>query len=220
MKSYLAVAYKDLQIELRNRYSISTALLFTLISSTIVNFSIPTESISPTVYTGMLWAVMFFASMTGMSRAFISEEEKGTTLLLKLLTTPLSVFFGKFIYNVAFSLLINFSSAVMFQIFFDTIEVGSVLLFVLVIFSGSIGIASSSTIIGAIISRANVKGALFPILSLPILIPILMVGIESTTFSILGKNSEIILNDIALILAYSGLLVVVSSLLFEFVWRD
>ncbi len=219
MKSYLAVAYKDLQIELRNRYSISTALLFTLISSTIVNFSIPTESISPTVYTGMLWAVMFFASMTGMSRGFVSEEEKGTTLLLKLLTSPLAVFYGKFIYNVAFSVLINFSSALMFQIFFDKIEVSSYL-FYLVVFSGSIGIASSSTIIGAIISRANVKGALFPILSLPILIPILMVGIEATTLSILGKNSTVILNDIALILAYSGLLVVISSLVFEFVWRD
>jgi heme exporter protein B len=219
LKSYLAVAYKDLQIELRNRYSISTAFLFTLIASTIVNFSIPTESVSPSVYTGMLWAVMFFASMTGMSRAFVSEEEKGTTLLLKLLTSPLAVFYGKFIYNVAFSVLINFASALMFQIFFDKIEVSSYL-FYLVVFSGSIGIASSSTIIGAIISRANVKGALFPILSLPILIPILMVGIEATTLSILGKNSTAILNDIALILAYSGLLVVVSSLVFEFVWRD
>lgn len=219
MKSYLAVAYKDLQIELRNRYSISTALLFTLISSTIVNFSIPSESVSPTVYTGMLWAVMFFASMTGMSRAFVSEEEKGTTLLLKLLTNPLAVFYGKFIYNVAFSVLINFSSVLLFQIFFDKVEVSSEL-FYLVIFSGSIGIASSSTIIGAIISRANVKGALFPILSLPILIPILMVGIEATTLSILGKNSATILNDTTLILAYSGLLVAVSSLVFEFVWRD
>lgn len=219
MKSYLAVAYKDLQIELRNRYSISTALLFTLISSTIVNFSIPSESISPSVYTGMLWAVMFFASMTGMARAFVSEEEKGTTLLLKLLTSPLAVFYGKFIYNVAFSVLINFSSVLMFRIFFDKTEVSSYL-FYLVIFSGSIGIASSSTIIGGIVSRANVKGALFPILSLPILIPILMVGIEATVLSILGKNSTMILNDIVLMLAYSGLLVVVSSLVFEFVWRD
>lgn len=219
MKSYLAVAYKDLQIELRNRYSISTALLFTLIASTIVNFSIPTELVVPSVYTGMLWTVMFFASMTGMSRSFVSEEEKGTTLLLKLLTSPLAVFYGKFIYNVAFSVLINFSSALMFQIFFDKIEASSYL-FYLVVFSGSIGIASSSTIISAIISRANVKGALFPILSLPILIPILMVGIEATTLSILGKNSTVILNDIALMLAYSGLLVVVSSLVFEFVWRD
>lgn len=219
MKSYLAVAYKDLQIELRNRYSISTALLFTLISSTIVNFSIPSESVSPSIYTGMLWAVMFFASMTGMARAFVSEEEKGTTLLLKLLTSPLAVFYGKFIYNVVFSVLINFSSVLMFQIFFDKIEISSHL-FCLVIFSGSIGIASSSTIIGAIISRANVKGALFPILSLPILVPILMVGIEATTLSILGGNSTVILNDIALILAYSGLLVVISSLVFEFVWRD
>jgi heme exporter protein B len=220
LKGFLAVAYKDLQIEFRNRYTLTTTILFTLISTTIVNFSIPSNLIQTQVYSGMLWIVIFFASMTGMMRAFVSEEEKGTTLLLKMLSTPYAVFFGKFLFNLLISILVNLTSILMFMLFFDKISIKYFHLFALTMLVSGIGIAGCSTIIGAIVSRANVKGALFPILSLPILIPLLMVGIEATQFSIVGKDLKLILQDNIVIFAYSGLLITLSSLLFEFVWKE
>ncbi|MGQ9818894.1 MAG: heme exporter protein CcmB [Candidatus Kapaibacteriales bacterium] len=220
MKSFFAVAHKDIQVELRTRYSISVALLFTLITATILNFSIPTRFINETVYTGMLWTVMFFASMTGMSRSFVSEEEKGTTLLLRVISSPISVFYGKFVFNVIFSLLINFASVVFFMIFFDQITFKYYGIFLLVIFTASLGVATSSTIIGAIISRATTKGALFPILSVPILIPLITIGIEATYYSIIGKECQTILRDIVLMFGFTGLLLSLSSLVFDYVWRE
>lgn len=168
----------------------------------------------------MLWTVMFFASMAGMSRSFVSEEEKGTTLLLRLITTPSSVFYGKFVYNVIFSVLINFSSVVFFMIFFDYITFKYYGLFLLVIFTASLGIASGSTIIGAIISRATTKGALFPILSVPILIPLITIGIEATYYSIIGKEYQTILRDLLLMFGFTGFLLTLSSIVFDYVWRE
>lgn len=168
----------------------------------------------------MLWTVMFFASMTGMARSFVSEEEKGTTLLLRLISTPTAVFYGKFLFNVMFSLLINLASVVFFMIFFDRISIQFPIYFLLVVFTASIGIASSSTIIGAIISRATTKGALFPILSVPILIPLIMIGIEATHYSIIGKEEQTIFQDILMMIGFSGFLLVISSILFDFVWRE
>jgi heme exporter protein B len=220
LNGFLAVAYKDLQIEFRNRYTISITLLFTLISTTIINFSIPTELIQSNLYAGLIWVVIFFASMTGMARSFVSEEEKGTILLLKLISTPYKVFFGKFLFNLLISLLINFASILMFMLFFDKIKIASFHLFVVSIINAGIGIAGCSTIIGAIISKANVKGALFPILSLPILIPLLMLGIEATHFSLIGKDYALILKDNLFMFGYSGFLITLSSFLFEFVWKD
>ncbi|MGC8748293.1 MAG: heme exporter protein CcmB [Candidatus Kapaibacteriota bacterium] len=220
MKSFLAVAYKDLRIEFRNRYTITTTILFTLVSTTIVNFSIPTQLIQTPVYSGMLWIVIFFASMTGMMRVFVSEEEKGTTLLLKMLSTPYAVFFGKFAFNFLISILVNLTSILMFLLFFDKIAIKYFHLFSLTLFTSGIGIAGCSTIIGAIVSRANVKGALFPILSLPILIPLLMVGIEATQLAIMGKDVGLVLQDNVLIVSYSGLLITLSSLIFDFVWKE
>ncbi len=220
MNGFLAIAYKDLQIEFRNRFTITIALLFTLISTTIINFSVPTELIQSNIYAGLIWVVIFFASMTGMGRTFVSEEEKGTILLLKLISTPYNVFFGKFLFNLFVSILINLATILMFFIFFDRVRIEFYHLFVLTIFNAGIGIAGSSTIIGAIISKANVKGAIFPILSVPILIPLLMVGVEATHFSIIGKDFGLILKDNLLMFGYTGLLVTLSSFLFEFVWKD
>lgn len=220
MKNIFAVALKDIQVEVRTRYSISVVLLFTLIAATILNVSIPTQFINETIYTGMLWTVMFFASMTGMSRSFVSEEEKGTTLLLRLISSPSAVFYGKFVYNVIFSLLINFASVVFFIIFFDHITFQYYSIFLLVIFTASLGVATSSTLIGAIISRATTKGALFPILSVPILIPLITIGIEATYYSIIGKEYQTILRDILLMFGFTGFLLTLSSIMFDYVWRE
>ncbi|MCX7879516.1 MAG: heme exporter protein CcmB [Ignavibacteria bacterium] len=215
-----AVAYKDALIEFRNRYSLTTILLFTLISTTVINFSISSETISTQIYTGLLWTVIFFASMTGMLRTFVSEEEKGTVLLLKIFTTPYQVFFGKFLSNLLISSFINIAVIFMFLLFFDKIKISSPILYALTIFNGGFGIAGCSTIIGAIVAKANVKGALFPILSLPILIPLFLVAIEATNLTIIGNNAEQVIRNNLLIFSYSGLLLTISSLLFEFVWED
>lgn len=220
MKGILAVAQKDLKIEFRNRYTITTTILFTLVSTTIVNFSIPTQLIQTPIYAGMLWVVIFFASMTGMARVFVSEEEKGTEFLLRLISTPYSIYFGKFIFNLLISFLVIITSTLMFLIFFDKVKILYFHLFALTMFTSGIGIAGCSTIIGAIVAKANVRGALFPILSLPILIPLLMVGIEATQFSIIGKDPQLILQDNLMIIGYSGLLITLSSFLFEFVWKE
>lgn len=86
--------------------------------------------------------------------------------------------------------------------------------------NSGICIAGCSTIIGAIVAKANVKGALFPILSLPILIPVLMVGIEATQFSIMGRSPGMVLQNNVMIFGYTGLLITLSSLMFEFVWKE
>jgi heme exporter protein B len=106
------------------------------------------------------------------------------------------------------------------MLFFDKIKIASFHLFVVSIINAGIGIAGCSTIIGAIISKANVKGTLFPILSLPILIPLLMLGIEATHFSLIGKDYALILKDNLFMFGYSGFLITLSSFLFEFVWKD
>lgn len=220
LKSFLAIAHKDLKLEFKNRYAITATILFTIVSTTIVNFSIPTTLVDTFIYSGVLWIVIFFASTTGMIRSFISEEEKGTILLLRLLSDPYSVYFGKFIFNLFISVVVNITTIFLFLIFFDKVKIVHFHLFALTMLNSGVGIAGCSTIIGAIVAKANVKGALFPILSLPILIPVLMLGIEATQFSILGKKIDLVLQNNLMILGYSGLLLTLSSFMFEFVWKE
>lgn len=215
-----AVFEKDAKSELRSRYAISAVLLFILTTITILLIGTKGESVESGLAAGLIWVVMFFSSMMGLSRAFVSEEERGTSFLLRLSVSSASVYFGKLIYNVILSLLLNSLAVVLFFLFIANLSIHFFDIFILSHILGSIGIAAASTIISSIISKANTKGALFPVLSFPIVLPLIFIGIEATRISLDGLDNGNAANDIQLMFAYCGIVISLSYILFDIVWKD
>ncbi|MBP7214672.1 MAG: heme exporter protein CcmB [Candidatus Kapabacteria bacterium] len=220
LQEIIAVLYKEILSEFRTRYSITTILLFILTTITIIAISFASEILSQEATSSLLWIVIFFGTMIGLSKSFINEEERGTSLLLGITVRASSIFFGKLIYNILLSLFINFFSIVFFFLFVNTAHIVSIGLFIIIIIICSIAIASATTVISAIISKASSKNALFPILSFPILLPIIKIGIDSTGLTMQGTKFLSIQSDMQLIIAYTGLLIIASYLLFDFIWKD
>jgi len=172
------------------------------------------------VASGLVWVIMFFGAMTGLGRSFISEEERGTVLQLKLVSTSTAVFFGKLFFNSFLSVFLNSFAVILFYLMFNKAKCNSPDMFIISYLLGSLGIAAASTIISAIIAKANTKGALFPILSFPILLPLLLFGIESTRMAMDGSTFESLRNNFQLMAAYTGIVIVVSYILFDFLWKE
>ena len=220
IKLILAVLYKELKSEFRTRYAISAVMLFVLTTVTMVAFSTAGEKINESIASGIIWIIMFFGAMTGLSKSFVSEEERGTYLMLQITSNPTAIYFGKLIFNILLSLALNFFGVFLFFIFISSVEILNFLTFFIIIFTGSIAIAGATTIISALIAKANTKNALFPVLSFPILLPIIILGIIVTNQSFLGVNISKSQNDIQLIIAYTGIMITASYFLFDFVWRE
>jgi len=216
----IAVLRKELLSEFRTRYAISAVLLFVLTTITMIVFATSGDILSPTVAAGILWIVMFFAAMTGLSKTFVSEEERGTSLYLKLVSGSSAIYFGKLVFNIILSLSLNIVAVLLFFMFIGNITVKSPLIFVLSIFLGSIAVAASTTIISALIAKANSKNALFPVLSFPIILPVIILGIQTTVGSFEGTDFEKVRSDFQMLFAYSGLMCVASYFLFDFVWKE
>jgi len=216
----LAVFEKDTKSELRSRYAISAVMLFILTTITILLIGTKGEDIQEGLASGLLWVIMFFSSMMGLSRAFVSEEERGTSFLLQLSVSSASVYFGKLVYNILLSLLLNSFAVILFFLFIANIDIKMFDVFILAHVMGSIGIGAASTIISAIIARANTKGALFPVLAFPILLPLLFIGIDATLISLIGMDNGNAWNDIQLMFAYCGIIISLSYILFDMVWKD
>jgi heme exporter protein B len=70
-----------------------------------------------------------------------------------------------------------------------------------------------------LIAKGSSKNALFPVLAFPILVPLILLGIESFRYTIDGGVSGGDSN-FRLMTAYAGLIVSVSFLLFDFVWKE
>lgn len=220
MDQILAVFYKELKSEFKNRYSISNVLLFVLTTVTILAFATATSVLTAETTAGLLWVVMFFSAMTGLSRSFIQEEERGTEMMLKLMANSSSIYFGKLLYNILLAIFLDVTVVMLFFIFVAKIPLKEPLVFVFIIIFGGIGKAAALTIISALISKANSKNALLPVLALPVLLPLLVIGIDITRWCFEPDIMTNSLKSISMLFAYCGIIGTMSYYLFDFVWHD
>ncbi|HAB52109.1 MAG: ABC transporter permease [Ignavibacteria bacterium RIFOXYB2_FULL_35_12] len=219
MKSY-ALFQKDFHSELRTRYAINSLAMFIIVAISVILFSIGNENISPGLTGGLFWVVIFFSAMSGLSRAFVSEEERGTSLTLQLIASPATVFTGKLLFNMILVFLMNIIITLLYSMLFAEFIIQNYLLFFLTFIFGNIGIAISSTLIAAIIAKAGSKGTLYPVLSFPILLPLILTSVQLTSFSIDGIPISEAVFELAIVVCYDIIMISASYMLFDFIWKD
>jgi heme exporter protein B len=78
---------------------------------------------------------------------------------------------------------------------------------------------AATTLIAAIIARASVKGALFAVLSFPLLAPLLVVAIKGTALALEGAGWDRGAAPLQVLLAYAVAMFVASLFLFGSVWE-
>jgi len=218
--SVRGIFLKDVRSELRTRYAVSALVMFVITTIAIILFSLAHEAAPPEVLSGVLWVVIFFGAMSGLSRTFVMEEERGTAMTLQLLAPPSAVYFGKLLFNVVLVVALNAFTVILYLLLVAGFVVRSADVFALTMFLGSLGFASAATIIAAIIARANTKGTLYPVLSFPILLPLLVVVIDATRSATEGAPLAEVGGAFQFLISYTVVLTTLSYLLFEYIWKD
>ena len=219
MKAY-ALFRKDLHSEIRTRYAVNSLAMFIIVAISVILFSIGQERINENLTAGLYWVVIFFSAMSGLARAFVSEEERGTSLTLQLIASPSTVFSGKLIFNLALVFAMNTVISLLYAALFEGFVLQNFVLFLITFVLGNIGLAVSSTIIAAIIAKAGSKGTLYPVLSFPILLPLILTSVSLTLNSINGTSFEDSIFEIAIVACYDIIMISTSYMLFDFIWKD
>jgi heme exporter protein B len=210
---------KDVKQEYKTRFSINAILLFAVVTLVAISFSIGTFSASLEVKAALLWIILFFSAMSGLSHIFVREEEKHTADTLKLVTQSTSIFLGKFLFNYCLLLVLELITVPLFFAVMN-FSVNSISLFLAVLIIGSIGLAAGATMIAAIIAKASAKGALFTVLSFPILLPVLAAGISGTKIAVFNNSFESGSAEVQMLFAYAVVVITAAILLFDFVWNE
>ena len=213
---------KDLRSELRSRVAVNSILLFALITLALVSYSIGPYRIpaaeKPVVLSAWLTIILFFTSMTGLSRAFVKEEESRTAEALRLAARPEAVFLGKLLFNLCVMAGVMVVVVPLFCLLME-FKIIHVCSFYGIITLAMFGLTIASTLIAAVISKAGMKGALFPILSFPILLPVLLEASlalgKAAAYPDLGFLPEVL----GILTSYAGLVFIAGILLFERVWK-
>lgn len=221
ISSTLALIRKDVHSELRTRYALNALLMFVVTAVSTIVFALRSDQPTSSVLSGLYWVVVFFTAMSGLSRTFVSEEERGTTMTLQLVATPSTVYFAKLLFNTALTFSLTIAVTILYMtVFSNAFVIKTMSIFVGTVVLGSLGFASASTIIAAIVAKANTRGTLYPVLSFPILIVLLMTVMAATTKALDGEELSSALGDFQILVGYILAMTGGSYLLFDYVWKD
>jgi len=216
----IALFAKEFRSEIRTRYALNALFMFVITTLAIILFAIGNENASPEILAGVLWIIIFFSTMSGLSRTFISEEERGTAATLQLIARPLTVYVGKLLFNIILLAGMNVLTIALYLLLIANFTVRNYEIFFLTMFLGTLGLAATSTILAAVIAKANTKGTLYPVLSFPILLPLLLSVINATKISVEGGTFLEAVSEFQVLISYFVVILTASYLLFDFIWKD
>ncbi len=220
----VAVFRKDLRLESRNKSVLGTLIVFVLGTLFLVVFAAGKEELGARTEAGLLWVVILFSATLGLGRTFLSEEERGTGIFLRLHTQGLMVYIGKFCHSFLTVLCVNAVSTSGFLLLLgvDVVRPG---LFILTLCLGTLGLVGTTTLLAAIIAQTARGGPVLPMLLFPLSIPLLLSAVEATYFSFasLPPNMDgwsAATGSLITIISFSGVVIASSILLFDYVWLD
>jgi len=141
-------------------------------------------------------------------------------MTLQLMAPPSAVYFGKLLFNTVLVVGLNLLAVILYAVFISGFAIKTISIFIVTVGLGSLGLAAASTIIAAIIAKANTKGTLFPVLSFPMLLPLLLTVINATRLAAEGAFFSDAMGEFRVLISYIVVVSTVSYLLFDYVWKD
>lgn len=216
LRATFLIAAKDIRVELASRTALATAITFAILVLVIFNFArdpaeVPLAVLAPSV----LWVTSAFAGVVALNRSFAMERERGA--MDGLLLAPISrsaIYFGKYLANLAFVLVVNAVLLPLFILFFN-VTLSSALGWIgLLLALAAAGYVAVGTLLAAMTVRTRFAELMLPVLLLVFLVPPVLVGVQATTRLLGGRPLGEIIGWIRFLMVYDVVFLVLGWLLF------
>lgn len=215
LKAIGAIVWKDLRAEFRSWELISAMLVFSLLVILIFNFALELDAKArQSVTAGVLWSTFAFAGTLGLNRSMALEKDRGC--LDGLLLAPVdrsAIYFGKFISNLAFMLIVEAIVLPVYSVLYNTnlFQPGLILIILL----GSIGYTSVGTLLSAMSVQTRTRDILLPILLFPVVFAVLLSAVKASGGLLNGAGFSEISFPINLLIVYDIIFISVSFMFFD-----
>jgi heme exporter protein B len=202
----VALARKDLLLELRARETLPAMLLFVLSALVVFHFALPGGT-SRLAATGLLWVAIVFTALLGLTRAFAPERDGGTIDGLVLAPCDrTAIWLAKAFATLAFLAAAEVVAVPAFALFFHRVSLSLVAGVVL----ADLGICAVGTLLAAMAAAGRARELLLPLLFLPLAIPVVVGGVGASSVDAPGRY----LGFLAL---YDAIFVLIAWASFEYV---
>ncbi len=216
MSPVIALIKKDLTIEWRQRYAINGILLHTISSVFVVFLSI--KMLNPPTWNALFWLILLFTSVSAVAKSFIAEQ-KGRSLYYYGIASARQIIISRVIYN---SMLMVLIALICLGVYITVMgnAVQNMLFYGLCMVAGCIGFAGTFTFISSIAAKAGNSNLLMPVLSFPVILPLLLVLIKASKKAMDGIDFTLIYPDLLVLLFINFIIVALAYILFPFLWKE
>jgi heme exporter protein B len=175
-------------------------------------------TISANTWNGLFWLTTIFSTLQAVSKSFIGVS-RARWIYLNQLASPGAIILSKIAYSWIIMLLLCLLDLGVFAFFMNSpvIHLGHYLLFVLLV-SGGLG--TVFTLISAIASKTTQAAFLVPVLSLPVILPLLLIGVQGSVKCLNPVLVPSTNQDLMLLGALNLLVLVLASVLFNPLWKE
>jgi len=189
-RAAMIVAAKDLRIELRTREVTTTTGYFAVLVAILASLSYTagpktTERVAP----GTIWLSLAFTAVLAIGRFWQREREDGAFLALR--TAPIAraaIFAGKAIVLLVFLLIVEIIVIPVVALVFHVDLPQVIGPLALVMLAGTIGVAATGTLFGAMTVRTRARDLMLAVVLFPLLAPCLLAGVSATREILVGAE--------------------------------
>jgi len=215
-KQIIALVKKDILLETRQQYTFYGVLLY--VASTVYIVYLSAGQPDEQTWNALFWIVELFVAVNAVAKSFL-QDSRGRMLYYYTISGAGNYILAKTIFNVLLMMVMSLLTLLIF-----TLLLGNPVLyygeFILISFLGGLGLSLVFTFLAAIAAKAQQQSALMAIMGFPVVVPQLL---------LLGKISAKVYSDalqsgwwqmVLLLLSLDILIVLLSLILFPFLWKD
>jgi len=211
-----ALFKKDLLLEVRQQYSFYGVLLY--VASTIFVLYLAMGQPEADVWKGLFWMIQLFVCVNAVAKSFL-QEGRGRLLYFYSITGAANFILSKLLFNALLMLLMSILSLGLFVLMLGD-PMPDPLRFVGISWLGGVSLSLVFTFLAAIAARAQQSAALMAILGFPLVIPQLLLLSKISNIAFADVLQGGLAGMIVVLAALDVLIVVLSLILFPFLWKD
>lgn len=216
-KSVLTLLKKDLLLELRQQHTFYGIILYLVATIFVVNLSINRPD--GVVWNGLFWIIQLFVCINAVAKSFL-QESRGRMLYFYSIAGPQEFIIAKLIYNIILMLIMSLLSIGLFFLLLKN-PLTNTPVFIGISCLGGVSLSLVFTLLSAIAAKAQQNAALMAILGFPLIVPqlLLLMRLSKTAFGEVFRDGAILQLSL-LIIGLDVMVIVLSVILFPFLWKD
>jgi heme exporter protein B len=211
------VLWKDVLTERRSKATLNALLFFSLLLLFVFQFTLGGDRERlVAAMPGLLWLGFVLSGLVALGRAFLLERENDCWD--GLLLTPgdkSAIYLGKVAGNLLLMLLVEAILLALFALFFNVDVARALPALSLVLLLGTIGFAAVGTLFAAMTAHVRAREVLFPVLLLPVVMPVLLGAVKATEAALAGESLSTVAPWLQLLVAADVVYVVAGLLTFD-----